>query len=63
MSLTNQVAFMFRDGSIQKALSIASLKSPAAEVSRLLPTAAAVGLFFFLKTVVEVVTRYVPKMD
>ena len=48
MSLTNQVAFMFRDGSIQKALSIASLKSPAAEVSQLLPTAAAMGFIFFV---------------
>ena len=48
MSLTNQVALMFRDGSIQKALSIAYLKSPVAEVSQLLPTAAAVGFILFV---------------
>lgn len=48
MSLTNKVAFMFRGGFIQKALSIAPLKSPAAEVLQLLPTAAAVGFIFFV---------------
>ena len=54
MSLTNQVAFMFRGGSIQNALSIASLQSPAAEVSQLLPTAAAVGFIFLCTFVVAV---------